>query len=104
MDKLLQSLATNEYMNESSKLASHVRNYVYREPGISIAVNQNNAVKQANFYVLRGVQSPAILVEMGYISSSKDRARLNNKSAQKHMGEGIGKGVVAYLKAEGKIR
>lgn len=104
VDKLLQSLATNEYMNESSKLASHVRNYVYKEPGISIAVNQNNAVKQANFYVLRGVQSPAILVEMGYISSSKDRARLNNKSAQKHMGEGIGKGVVAYLKAEGKIR
>ncbi len=104
VDKLLQSLAKNEYMNESSKLAGHVRNYVYKEPGIGIAVNQNNAVKQANFYVLRGVQAPAILVEMGYISSSKDRARLNNKSSQKHMGEGIGKGVVAYLKQEGKIK
>lgn len=104
VDKLLQSLAKNEYMNESSKLASHVRNYVYKEPGIGIAVNQKNAVKQANFYVLRGVQAPAILVEMGYISSPKDRARLNNKSSQKHMGEGIGKGVVAYLKQEGKIK
>jgi len=104
VDKLLQSLAKNEYMNESSKLASHVRNYVYKEPGIGIAVNQNNAVKQANFYVLRGVQAPAILVEMGYISSPKDRARLNNKSSQKHMGEGIGKGVVTYLKQEGKIK
>ena len=104
VDKLLQSLAKNEYMNESSKLASHVRNYVYKEPGIGIAVNQKNAIKQANFYVLRGVQAPAILVEMGYISSPKDRARLNNKSAQKRMGEGIGKGVVAYLKAEGRIK
>lgn len=104
VDKLLQSLAKNEYMNESSKLASHVRNYVYKEPGIGIAVNQNNAVKQANFYVLRGVQAPAILVEMGYISSPKDRARLNNKSAQKRMGEGIGKGVVVYLKQEGRIK
>ena len=104
VDKLLQSLAKNEYMNESSALAGHVRNYVYKEPGIGISVNQNNAVKQANFYVLRGVQAPAILIEMGYISSPKDKARLNNKSAQKRMGEGIGKGVVAYLKQEGKIK
>ena len=104
VDKLLQSLAKNEYMNESSKLAGHVRKYVYKEPGIGIAVSQNSAIRQANFYVLRGVQAPAILVEMGFISSPKDKARLNNKSAQKHMGEGIGKGVVAYLKQEGKIK
>ena len=104
VDKLLQSLAKNEYMNESSKLAGYVRNYVYKEPGIGIAVRQNNSIKQANFYVLRGVQAPAILVEMGFISSPKDRARLNNKSAQKKMGEGIAKGVVAYLKAERKVK
>ena len=104
VDKLLQSLAKNEYMNESSKLAGHVRNYVYKEPGIGIAVRQNNSIKQANFYVLRGVQAPAILVEMGFISSPKDRARLNNKSAQKKMGEGIGKGIISYLKAEGKVK
>ncbi|MBR3632846.1 MAG: N-acetylmuramoyl-L-alanine amidase [Elusimicrobiaceae bacterium] len=104
VDKLLQSLAKNEYMNESSKLAGHVRNYVYKEPGIGIAVRQNNSIKQANFYVLRGVQSPAILVEMGFISSPKDKARLNNKSAQKKMGEGIGKGIMSYLKAEGKVK
>ena len=103
VDKLLQSLAKNEYMNESSKLAGHVRNYVYKEPGIGIAVSRNSSIRQANFYVLRGVQAPAILVEMGFISSPKDRVRLNNKSSQKHMGEGIGKGVVAYLKQEGKI-
>ena len=104
VDKLLQSLAKNEYMNESSKLAGHVRKYVYQEPGIGIAVSQSSAIRQANFYVLRGVQSPAILVEMGFISSPKDRVRLNNKSVQKHMGEGIGKGVVAYLKQEGKVK
>ncbi len=101
VDKLLQSLAKNEYMNESSKLAGHVRNYVYKEPGIGIAVSKNNSIRQANFYVLRGVNSPAILVEMGYLSSPKDRARLNNKAAQKRLGEGIAKGIVSYAKAEG---
>lgn len=104
VDMLLQSLAKNEYMNESSKLAGHVRNYVYKEPGIGIAVSQNNSIRQANFYVLKGVQSPAILVEMGYISSPKDRLRLNNKSAQKKMAIGIGKGIVSYAKAEGWLK
>lgn len=104
VDMLLESMAKNEFMNESSKLAGHIRNYVYKEPGIGIAVRQNNAIRQANFYVLRGVKAPAVLVEMGYISSAKDRARLNNKAAQKRMGDGIGKGIVSYLKAEGKIK
>ncbi len=104
VDKLLESLAKNEYMNESSKLAGHVRNYVYKEPGIGIAVRQNNSIRQANFYVLRGVKAPAILVEMGYASSPKDRARLNNKAAQKRMGEGIGKGIVSYAQAEGWLK
>jgi len=104
VDMLLQSLAKNEYMNESSKLAGHVRNYVYKEPGIGIAVSQNNSIRQANFYVLKGVQSPAILVEMGYISSPKDRLRLNNKSAQKKMAIGIGKGIWSYAKAEGWLK
>ncbi len=104
VDMLLQSLAKNEYMNESSKAAGHVRNYVYKEPGIGIAVSQNNSIRQANFYVLKGVQSPAILVEMGYISSPKDILRLNNKSAQKKMAVGIGKGILSYAKAENWIK
>lgn len=101
VDALLQSLAKNEYMNESSKAAGHVRNAIYKEPGISIPVRQANSVRQANFYVLKGVSAPSILVEMGYISNPNDRKRLNTKAVQKRMGEGIGKGVEAYAKAEG---
>ncbi len=104
VDALLQSLAKNEYINESSKLAGYVKNAVYKQPGIGIAVNQNNAIRQANFYVLKGVQSPAILVEMGFISSSKDRARLSQASVQKKMAQGIYNGIVNYAKQEGWLK
>lgn len=104
VEVLLQSLAKNEFMNESSKVAGHVRNYVYREPGIGIAVRQANSIRQANFYVLKGVNSPAILVEMGYISSAKDRRRLAMKPVQQKMAAGIGKGIVSYAKAEGWVK
>lgn len=103
VDALLQSLAKNEYINESSKLAGYVRNAVYKQPGIGIAVNQNNSVRQANFYVLKGVNSPAILVEMGYISSSKDRSRLANATVRDRTAKGIYTGIVNYAKKEGWI-
>ena len=104
VDALLQSLAKNEYENESSKLAGHVRNSVYKQPGIGIGVNQNSSVRQANFYVLKGVNAPAILVEMGYISSAKDRARLSQSAVQKRMAQGIYNGIYNYAKQEGWIK
>ena len=96
-------MAKNEYINESSKLAGYVRNAVYKQPGIGIAVSQNNSVRQANFYVLKGVQSPAILVEMGYISSQKDRGRLTQGKVQKNMAQGIYNGIYEYAQKEGWI-
>lgn len=102
VDALLQSLAKNEYINESSKLAGHVSNQVYKQEGIKIAVKKSS-IRQANFYVLRGVQSPAILVEMGYISSSKDRSRLAQSAVQKKMAKGIYNGIVSYAQKEGWV-
>lgn len=101
VDALLQSMAKNEYINESSKLAGYVKNAVSQQSGIGIAVAQKNAIRQANFYVLKGVQSPAILVEMGFISSPKDRAKLAQSAVQKKMAQGIYNGIVAYAKKEG---
>jgi len=102
VDALLQSMAKNEYINESSKLAGYVRNEVYKQSGIGIAVNQKDSVRQANFYVLKGVNSPAILIEMGYISSPKDRARLSSASGRANMAKGIYNGILAYSKKEAK--
>lgn len=101
VDALLQSLAKNEYINESSKVAGYVKNAVYKQAGIGIAVDQKNAIRQANFYVLKGVQCPSVLVEMGFISSPKDRAKLSQSAVQKKMAQGIYNGVVNYAKQEG---
>ncbi len=104
VDALLQSLAKNEYINESSKLAGYIKNSVYKQPGIGIPVDQKNAIRQANFYVLKGVQSPSVLIEMGFISSPKDRARLSQSAVQKKMAQGIYNGIVSYAKQEGWLK
>lgn len=101
-DLLLKSLAVNEYMNESSKLAGHVRNTASKnERALGVKVHQKSAIKQANFHVLKGVEAPSVLVELGYLSNSNDKKRLNNKSIQKKMAEVIASGIKSYTKAEG---
>jgi len=100
-DMLLRSLAVNEYVNESSKLAGYVRNSIKSTSGTGIVVNPGSSVKQANFYVLKGVDAPAILVECGYISNPSDRRQLNNKNVWPKIADGIFKGIQAYAKAEG---
>jgi len=101
-DLLLKSLASNEFMNESSKIAGHIRNAVAKESrAIGIPVYGTGAIKQANFYVLKGINSPSILIEMGYISNTADRKRLNNKTTHQKMAQSIKDGLTSYAKAEG---
>ena len=101
-DLLLNSLATNENINESSKLAARIRNSVSEKKGtLGIEVNMNKSIKQANFYVLQGVKAPSVLVEMGYVTNKDDKKRLNNKKILQMMALSISNGVLNYARQEG---
>ncbi|MDR0291202.1 MAG: N-acetylmuramoyl-L-alanine amidase [Elusimicrobium sp.] len=100
-DMLLRSLAVNEYVNESSKLAGHLRNSLKSTSGTGIPIMPGSSIKQANFYVLKGVDAPAVLIESGYMSNPSDRKQLNNKNVRAKIAEGVSRGISAYAKAEG---
>lgn len=101
-DVLLASLARNEFLNASSDAASRVRNRTKKHSSYTrISVDINNSIKQANFYVLRGVKSPGILIELGYISNSKDRKQLNNINVRRRLTQGIYEGIVDYARSNG---
>lgn len=51
-------------------------------------------------YVVRNTSAPAILVEGGFLSNSKDVSLLNNDAGLKKMGEQIAKGIISTF--EGK--
>lgn len=96
---LLHNLARNEYMNEAAHLAGMVAKGMDRKTPI-----KNSGVKQAAFYVLRGTYSPAILVEMGYMTNASDVKYLNNAKMRKQMAKGIYEGIVNYAKSRGRIK
>jgi len=81
----------NEFINESSKLCSLIGKEV-----ISRTQQTYRGVKQAGFYVLRGAQMPAVLVECGFISNPNEELRLIQYDFQNMIANGIVAGIKRY--------
>ncbi len=92
LQKLLWSMVVNEFMNESSKLCSLITKEVIERTQFV-----NRGVKQAGFYVLRGAQMPAVLVECGFISHPVEEIKLNKKEIQIAIANGIYAGIKNYV-------
>jgi N-acetylmuramoyl-L-alanine amidase len=91
IQRMLWSMMQNEYLNESAELSSFIAAVA---PGrLKI---QNRGVKQAGFYVLRGTQMPAVLVEVAFISNYSEEARLKDRRFQQSAAQSIYDGVLRY--------
>lgn len=49
------------------------------------------------FYLLNKTKTPAVIVEMGYISNPRDRAMLTEEDGQKQIAEAIASALVQYI-------
>ncbi len=58
---------------------------------------RNLGVKNAMFYVLLDTKMPSILVELGFITNSKEEKRLNNKKYQDILASSLKKGIDNYF-------
>lgn len=90
---LLHSMARNEYLNEGSQLAGLVSKEMEKHTPFV-----DRGVKQAAFYVLRGTYAPGILVEMGFMTNSRDQRDLNKKKVRAEIADSIYRGITDYAK------
>jgi N-acetylmuramoyl-L-alanine amidase len=91
LQEMLWSMTMNEYMNESSELSAFISSQASGRLEIP-----NKGVKQASFYVLRGSQMPAVLIESAFLSNSSEEAKLGTKNFRKSVANAIYKGVIIY--------
>lgn len=61
---------------------------------------QNRGARTADFFVVRQAQTPAILVEMGYLTHPIEGLNLTNPGYLDRIAYGIGRGVLEYLDEE----
>jgi N-acetylmuramoyl-L-alanine amidase len=57
----------------------------------------DRGVKTANFYVLRGTNMPAVLVELAFINNPKEEALLRNGDFQRTCAESIAQGILQVM-------
>lgn len=89
---LLVALGRTEDMNAGLELAGLVQKQLASRVDLP-----NRGVKQAAFYILRNVNCPSILVEMGFLSNERDEAKLESAKYRRRLVEGIYAGVVDYF-------
>ncbi len=95
---ILSSLMQNEKINESSQVAGNVQESIYKQMKKEYTRIKNKGIKQAPFFVLLGAQMPSILIEIGFISNSRECKRLTNSEYQDKFCEAIVNGIIKYSK------
>lgn len=90
----------NENLPQSKELGSaiihEVKNFMtIREPGIR--------QRSVGIWVIDAAPCPAVLLECGFISNSKDLAFLTNEKNQEKIAEAVLKGIVNFALTAGKV-
>jgi len=89
---ILNDLARNEHLRESSRLAELVQGALGRvHPSVS------RGVKQGPFAVLSTSYMPAILIETGFGSNAAEARYLVSESGQRRLAAAIADGIERYL-------
>ncbi|MNO30407.1 N-acetylmuramoyl-L-alanine amidase AmiC precursor [compost metagenome] len=78
--------------NDSLLFAQTVHKYLTVATGLS-----DRGVRQANYHVTRESKMPAILLECGYLSNTKDEALLYTPDVQDKIAEAVVLGIKEYL-------
>jgi N-acetylmuramoyl-L-alanine amidase len=92
---ILGDLIRTEHLRESSDLAATIQRSLAKLPGGS------RGVKQAPFVVLTGVNMPAALVEIGFVTNAAEVKRLGRKDVQTALAKAL---AAALIEAMGQNR
>ena len=82
---------------ESNKLAIDVQREMVNRVRAGYKDVKNGGVRPAPFYVLVGASRPSVLVEVGYVTNSKERERLLSSNYQEYIAQGIVAGTTRYI-------
>jgi len=85
------SISANDNEQEDYVLASSINSQIVNNANMT-----NRGVKREDWYVIRNSVFPSVLVELGFISNSDDKAKLTSDKYVQIFGDSIYNGIVQY--------
>lgn len=95
VSNLLIDLAKIDTMNQSALFAKSLVAEMKRETTLV-----PNAHRMAGFAVLKSMNTPAVLLELGYLSNRQEEKLLQKKSYRKELAKAVVRAVDAYFKGQ----
>jgi N-acetylmuramoyl-L-alanine amidase len=93
---ILGDLIRTDHLRASSELAAGLQR---RLAGLGA---RGRGVKQAPFVVLMGVNMPAALLEIGFLTNARDARRVSAPAQQRRIARAVAKAVDAWLASQGR--
>ncbi len=89
---ILSDLRRSEAHADSARLA-----YAIHSRLVAASGGSDHGVQQAPFYVLTGVEAPAVLIEFGFISHAEESKKLAKPEYRDRIAQSIADGVLAFI-------
>ncbi|WP_316348409.1 N-acetylmuramoyl-L-alanine amidase [Desulfuromonas acetoxidans] len=100
LELILFDMMANSKINESSRLAAEIQSSLVGQLSRKYSNVKDLGVRQGPFHVLLGATMPSVLVEVAFISHSREAKRLNSRTYRERSAEAIVHGVRQYLQSQ----
>jgi N-acetylmuramoyl-L-alanine amidase len=94
LDLILWDLAQNQHLSASARLAEIIQADFNRLLGVA-----TRGVKQAPFRVLIGVNVPAVLVEVAFITNAEEEKKLASEEFRRQVAETVSGSLATYFRS-----
>jgi N-acetylmuramoyl-L-alanine amidase len=102
MRSILEKIAKNSKVMESKELANDIQKNIIMTLQKMYRDVRDLGYKGGPFWVLIGVETPSVLVEVSYLSNAKEETRLKNAQYRQYIAQGIYSGIKEYMNSLGK--
>jgi N-acetylmuramoyl-L-alanine amidase len=102
MRSILEKIAKNSKVMESKELANDIQKNLVTTLRKKYKDVKDLGYKGGPFWVLIGVETPSVLVEVSYLSNSREETRLKSTQYRQYIAQGIYNGIKEYMNSLGK--
>lgn len=99
LEDVIHTMMLGEKVEESKDFAARVQSALYSFSARNFAGIRDRGVKKAPFVVLNGAKAPSVLVEIGFLSNSREEALLRKPEYRQKLAEALFRGVSKYAES-----
>jgi N-acetylmuramoyl-L-alanine amidase len=91
-NEILKDMVTTKYLNESVKLAQIIQKNMGK-----VFPRKDRGLRSAPFLVLENLTVPAVVLEIGFATNTKDKKKLLDKATQKSIARALAKSIKEFF-------